>query len=67
MKKIALLKTTKRESETRWSARADSVDGINNIELNEVFNLLKKLVDDENATNETKGKTDMLLCKIFNY
>jgi hypothetical protein len=64
--KNALPKTVKRESETRWSARADAVDAINS-GLSEMLNLLETLVDDENTTHETKSEADILLKNILNF
>ncbi|KAK5646182.1 hypothetical protein RI129_004646 [Pyrocoelia pectoralis] len=58
--------TVKRESDTRWSARAEAVEAITK-GLNELVALLEKLSEDKHQTENTISGADTLLKNILNF
>lgn len=64
--KNAVSKTVKRESETRWSARADAVNAIR-AGLDRLLGLLENLGDDPNTSSDTRGEAETLLKNMLNF
>ena len=58
--------TVKRESETRWSSRAEAVKAIVEGLVNLVI-LLENMSDDAEKTHETRSEADRLLQNIQNF
>lgn len=56
----------KSDSETRWSAKAESVKPINN-HLADILKVLQDMTDDENETSETKSDAFQLYHRILSY
>lgn len=58
--------TVKRESETRWSARAEAVRAVHE-GLHELLNLLEKLANDRQQTADTRADANDLLQNLLNF
>ena len=64
--KEAVTITVKRESETRWSARAECVKSIHD-GLDNIVSLLEKMSEDTTETQETRGDAVILLQNILSF
>ncbi|KAJ8023194.1 hypothetical protein HOLleu_38303 [Holothuria leucospilota] len=56
----------KKESETRWSARAEAVKPVNEY-LCEILQVLEKMIDNENQTTETRSDAEWLYHCMLSY
>ncbi|XP_059141319.1 uncharacterized protein LOC131929216 [Physella acuta] len=62
----ALPITVKRESDTRWCARAESVKAVYK-GLDELISLLEELSEDSSQTSETRSEANTLLANVLSF